>query len=153
MRKLEFVIGGSTYQVEIISLNMNRARVLVNGVEYDVEISGGELGSSSTAAANVVMASPVTVPRPAPPAPRPAPPAPRREGPPGGGEIKAPMPGLILEVKVGVGNRVARGDVVCRMEAMKMENNIISSMEGQVQAVNVSEGVEVQTGQVLVVIG
>ncbi len=153
MRKLELVIGGTKYQVEIVSQGANQATVIVNGVEYSVEITSNEGGAVAPPPVRAV-AAPAAVPRPAPAAARPAPsPAAPSEVKGGLGEVKAPMPGLILEVKVEVGSQVSRGDVVCRMEAMKMENNIVSHVEGVVQTVNVSEGAEVQGGQVLVVIG
>lgn len=147
MRKLELVINGTTYQVEVVSQATNRATVLVNGVEYEVEITSERRSRAAPAVASAAVPSPVAAPRPAAPA------AARGEAAAGSGEVKAPMPGLILEVKVEVGSKVSRGDVVCRIEAMKMENNIVASVEGEVQTVNVSQGVEVQTGQVLMVIG
>lgn len=154
MRKLELVIGGTTYQVEIVSQATNRATVVVNGVEYTVEIASNQGGLTMPVAGSAVSPPPAAATRPAPALPRPAAPAaPGAEVKGGLGELKAPMPGLILEVKVEVGSQVSRGEVVCRMEAMKMENNILAPVDGEVQAVNISQGAEVQTGQVLMVIG
>ena len=66
--------------------------------------------------------------------------------------IAAPMQGTILDVKVLPGQRVAAGDVVAILEAMKMENHIAATVEGTVSEIAVSRGEVVETGQPLVVI-
>ena len=68
------------------------------------------------------------------------------------GEIRAPMQGTILRVLVEPGQRVEPGDVVCVLEAMKMENSIVSPREGEVSELPVEPGQVVQTGQTLAVI-
>ncbi|WPR75506.1 acetyl-CoA carboxylase biotin carboxyl carrier protein subunit [Algoriphagus sp. NG3] len=65
-------------------------------------------------------------------------------------EIKAPMPGLILDLKVKPGDEVKKGDVVLVLEAMKMENIIKSPGEGVVKAVKVSLSQSVEKNQVLI---
>lgn len=65
-------------------------------------------------------------------------------------EIKAPMPGLILDLKVAPGDVVKKGDVVLILEAMKMENSIKSPGDGIVKAVNVSLKQSVEKNQVLI---
>jgi acetyl-CoA/propionyl-CoA carboxylase biotin carboxyl carrier protein len=62
------------------------------------------------------------------------------------------MQGTILEVKVGEGDEVASGDVLCVLEAMKMENDVVASHAGTVSHVAVGEGESVDMGDVLVVI-
>ncbi|MDN3205384.1 acetyl-CoA carboxylase biotin carboxyl carrier protein subunit [Algoriphagus sediminis] len=65
-------------------------------------------------------------------------------------EIKAPMPGLILELKVKPGDEVKKGDVVLILEAMKMENIIKSPGDGVVKAVKAELGQSVEKNQVLI---
>lgn len=65
-------------------------------------------------------------------------------------EIKAPMPGLILELKVKPGDEVKKGDVVLILEAMKMENILKSPGDGIVKAVKVSLHQSVEKNQVLI---
>lgn len=68
------------------------------------------------------------------------------------GAVTSPMTGKILSVKVKKGDRVKAGQVVCMIEAMKMENEITASEGGTVQEVRVSEGSSVSEGEVLLVI-
>ncbi|MBR6186025.1 MAG: biotin/lipoyl-binding protein, partial [Clostridia bacterium] len=63
-----------------------------------------------------------------------------------------PMPGTILEVKVQQGASVKKGDVLCILEAMKMENEIQAAQDGTVAQVNVAKGASVNSGDVLVVL-
>jgi biotin carboxyl carrier protein len=65
-------------------------------------------------------------------------------------EIKAPMPGLILELKVKPGDEVKKGDVLLILEAMKMENILKSPGEGIVKAVKVSLNQSVEKNQVMI---
>jgi acetyl-CoA/propionyl-CoA carboxylase biotin carboxyl carrier protein len=67
-----------------------------------------------------------------------------------GGGIVSPMQGTILQVMVKEGQEIRAGEVVCILEAMKMENHIAASQDGTVTHVAVSTGDVVDTGQVLV---
>ena len=72
----------------------------------------------------------------------------------GAGEaVTAPMPGTILKVNVTQGQAVKEGDILCILEAMKMENEIMAPCSGTVTQVAASKGSSVDTGAVLVVIG
>ena len=69
------------------------------------------------------------------------------------GAVTAPMTGKIVSVKVKEGDEVKGGQVVCVLEAMKMENEITAPRSGKVKEVKVSEGAAVNEGEVLLVIG
>jgi biotin carboxyl carrier protein len=89
--------------------------------------------------------------------PRPVPPRRAQAGAPGtervgAQSIVAPIPGKILDVRAAVGGRVARGDVLLVLEAMKMENDILASGEGTVKVVHVRPGDTVNSGDVLLLI-
>ena len=63
------------------------------------------------------------------------------------------MNGTIVDVKVKVGDKVSNGTVVAVLEAMKMENDIVSDRDGVVKAVCVNKGDSVETGAAVVTIG
>ncbi|MCC6690391.1 MAG: acetyl-CoA carboxylase biotin carboxyl carrier protein subunit [Bacteroidia bacterium] len=66
-------------------------------------------------------------------------------------EIKAPMPGLVLDVRVSEDSVVKKGDAVVVLEAMKMENMLKSPADGIVKKINVKKGTAVEKNQVLIV--
>jgi biotin carboxyl carrier protein len=68
------------------------------------------------------------------------------------GGCSAPMPGKVIDVRVSVGDAIARGQTLVTMEAMKMEHQLTASTDGVVTEVCVSAGQQVDAGQVLVVI-
>ena len=73
--------------------------------------------------------------------------------PTGAASVKAPMPGRIVRVLVGVGDRVAARQPVVAVEAMKMENELRSPRDGVVTQVLVAPGAAVESGAVLIVVG
>jgi biotin carboxyl carrier protein len=64
--------------------------------------------------------------------------------------IKAPMPGLILEISVEVGQTVKENDPILILEAMKMENSFLSPRDGTIKSIAVEKGMAVDKGQLLV---
>ncbi len=116
-------------------------KVKVNGKVYEVELESVSEKAGSIAAP--VAAQPAAAPAPQA--------APVVSG--AGAELKAPMAGTILDVKVSVGQSVNVGDVVCILEAMKLENEVVADKAGVVKSIAVSKGTNVENGQVLVIIG
>ena len=74
----------------------------------------------------------------------------KEKNPAASGDIKAPMPGKILEIKTTEGAKVEPGDVLIILEAMKMENDITAPQAGVVEKINVNEGENVEADDVLV---
>lgn len=68
-------------------------------------------------------------------------------------EIKAPMPGLVLDIRVSEGDLVKKGDPILVLEAMKMENIIKSPTDGTIKKINVKKGLAVEKNQVLINFG
>lgn len=69
-----------------------------------------------------------------------------------GESVQAPMPGTILEIRVSSGMSVKKGDVLFILEAMKMENEIMSGADGVVASIGASKGATVNTGDTLAVL-
>ena len=130
---------------------MRKFMINVNGKSYEVEVEEIKDGVVS---APVVQAAPkAAAPAPAPAAPKAAP-APKPAAAPaaipaGASTVTAPMPGTILSINVKAGDAVKKGQVLCILEAMKMENEIMAGADGTVASVAVSQGDSVSTGQVL----
>ena len=130
-------------------------KVTLNGRTYEVEVEAGKamLLAEYEAIAPAAPAAPVAA-APAAPAPAAAPAAPAAPAAvTGAGEVvSAPMPGTILKVNVTQGQAVKEGDVLCVLEAMKMENEIMAPRAGTVTQVLATKGSSVDTGAPLVVI-
>ena len=71
----------------------------------------------------------------------------------GSTEVKAPMPGLALRFNVKVGDTVKKDQVLCVMEAMKMENEIYAPCDGVISAIVATQGAQLQAGDTLMTIG
>ena len=127
-------------------------KITLKGRTYEVEVEAGKamLLSEYEAIVPSAPAAPAAAPA-AEAAPAAAPAAPAVTG--AGEAVNAPMPGTILKVNVQNGQAVKEGDVLCILEAMKMENEIMAPKSGTVTQVVVSKGSKVDTGAPLVVIG
>jgi biotin carboxyl carrier protein len=145
MKKFKFTINGNQYDTEITNVDENNAEVIVNGVKYNVEVQ-----ISTQAAKTPKLVRSVSVPstdvHPAVAKTR-SPSAPK-----GGGNIQSPIPGVILDVLVKVGDTVNVGQKLLVLEAMKMENNIESDKSGRVAAILKQKGDSVMEGDILIVI-
>ena len=138
MKDYKYVINGNEYNVTIGEIEGNIANVEVNGVAYKVEMP-------EKVEAPKPVARPVARPASAPasaPASKPA------ASSAGKAAVKSPLPGVILDVKVNVGDTVKRGQTI----TMKMENNINADKDGKVTAINGKSGESVLEGTDLVVI-
>ncbi len=128
-------------------------KVTLNGRTYEVEVEAGKamLLDEYEAIVPSAPAAPAAAPAAAAPAAPDAAAAPVVTG--AGEAVNAPMPGTILKVNVTQGQKVAEGAVLCVLEAMKMENEILAPKAGTVTQVLAAKGATVDTGAPLVVIG
>ena len=133
-------IGEQHFAVTVEEQQAASLRVSVNGTPYDVIIV------QEAAAPLPRVAAAASVREPAPFKSAPVTTAAQ-------GAVRAPIPGLILEIRVRVGDQVQAGQTVAVMEAMKMENNLTSHLSGVVREICVQKGAEVATGDMILRIG
>ena len=131
---------------------VKKFNITVNGSSYAVEVE--EVGGAVASAPAPRAAAPAAAPAPAP-APAPAAPAAPAAKAAGAGEhsIDAPMPGKILKVLVTEGQAVKAGENLMMLEAMKMQNEILSDADATVKAINVAAGQTVKVGDSLIILG
>jgi glutaconyl-CoA/methylmalonyl-CoA decarboxylase subunit gamma len=138
MKTFKFTINGQKYDVEIKQIEDNIASIEVNGTDYNVEIHQ-------------------EVKAPAPKTPKlVTKPANLQDGESftkktvAGSGVKSPLPGVIMEVHVKVGDSVKRGQKLMMMEAMKMHNDVLAEKDGVIKNIKVTAGQSVMEGEVLV---
>jgi len=145
MKTYKFKINGNEYNVAINSIEGTNASVTVNGTPYQVELEDAPAAPvQAMPAAPVQAAAPVQTAA-APAAPKPAAGA--------GKAVTSPLPGVIIAVKVNVGDSVKAGQEVAVLEAMKMENSIEAEHDGTVTAIHVAKGDSILEGAAVVTIG
>ena len=133
MKEYKYKINGNSYKVTIGDIEDNIAHVEVNGTHYKVEMEKQPKAA------------------PAKPVVRPLPNSPAAQST-GKSGVKSPLPGVILDIKVNVGDTVKKGQTIIILEAMKMENNINADKDGKITAINVNKGDSVLEGNDLVII-
>ncbi|MBW6490725.1 MAG: biotin/lipoyl-binding protein [Lentimicrobium sp.] len=146
MKKYKFTINGNIYEVNIQNVEDNMAEVEVNGTAYKVEVDKAIQTSKTPRLIRSVSV----------PSTDSAPSLAKTSGPgtaKGTGNIKSPLPGVILDIHVREGDTVKFGQKLITLEAMKMENNITADKEGKVVSLKVGKGDSVMEGDVLIVIG
>ncbi len=142
MNTYKYIINGTKYEVAISDVVDNVASVTVNGEDYKVEMEPEAVPEKKKVvvktgaqkqeapAESAASAGPVNT----------------------NNALKAPLPGVVTEIKVAVGDEVKVGDVVLVLEAMKMANNLTAEKAGKVTAVCVKVGESVMEDDALVVI-
>jgi glutaconyl-CoA/methylmalonyl-CoA decarboxylase subunit gamma len=138
MKNFKFKINGNEYDVAINDIVENIASIQVNGLNYEVELE-----KKADKPEPIVRKAKVQAVKNEPVQQKPGSAASIKS-------VLSPLPGVILDVKVKEGDKVAKGGTVLIMEAMKMENNIASEFEGVVTAVKVKTGQSVLQNDVLV---
>lgn len=122
---------------------MKSYTITVNGNVYQVTVE--ENTAQNMAAAPAPASAPVPAAAPAPASA----PATAAQQAAGSIRVEAPMMGKILDIRVAVGQAVKRGDCLFVLEAMKMENEIVSPEDGTVASINANKGDTVESGTVL----
>lgn len=119
------IFGNRSANVSILHANNKKLRVELDGERFDIEIKDAldqELDQLGFSAVSTRHIK----------------------------EIKAPMPGLVLEISISEGQQVKEGDKILILEAMKMENSIMISADASIKKILIRPGQAVDKGQVLV---
>ena len=130
MKEYKYIINGTQYDVQIGDIVENIANVTVNGEEFKVEMEKEAEPEKKKVVDAPAASGPVNT----------------------NNALKAPLPGVIIDVKVAVGDEVKAGDTIVVLEAMKMANNLDADRPGKVTAVLVKVGDSVMEDTPLVVI-
>lgn len=128
---------------------MKNYTITVNGVAYDVTVEENKGGARTIPTAVPVAPTPVAVAAPSAPSAPAVPAQPANTSGAGALKVNSPMPGKILALKATIGQSVKRGDVILVLEAMKMENEIVSPEDGVIASINVATGDMVEAGVLL----
>lgn len=139
MKKFKYTINGTQYDVSVEPISSEQVSVTVNGETYVVDM---EKEKEPEQVKPVVR--PVAIPTVQPAA------ASSNSRVYNDKVVKAPLPGVIIDVKVKVGDTIEAGDTVVILEAMKMNNNLTAECSGTVVAVDVQPGNSVMEDDVLV---
>jgi len=136
MKKFKFTIRGNEYEVDMKSFDDGIAKLDVNGTLYNVELHKDE----QVAKTPILQRSAITNPHSA-----------HKIKKAGNNifKVEAPLPGIIMQISVKVGDEVKKEQNLLIYEAMKMENKLLSEKEGVVKAVKANVGDNVLQGDVL----
>lgn len=132
--------NGRAYKVELGEFNGNAPFfVRVNNKPYKVQYENAKMSRTSTRVTELTLPTPLDK--------RLSKSLVKREN-----AVTAPMPGIVVSLKVKVGDSVSSGQPLCILEAMKMENEITASKTGVIKEIHISEGSSVSQGQPIVLI-
>ena len=143
MNLKKYTINGTEYNVAVNSVTFDSAEVVVNGVTYQVKIENSR-GTDSVSMSAEPQISEVSVKADV---------SDTVAATGVGRAANSPLPGVIVGIKVKVGDKIKAGQVVAILEAMKMENEIQSEYDGTVTSINVSQGDSVLEGAPIVMVG
>ncbi len=142
MKEYKLTINQKEYETKIVNFSPATAIVKVNGYDYEVKIASQEnsitkivLSEKETPNLDVISShekKPVAV---------------------SPGVVISPIPGLVISIKVAIGDAIAKGDTVIILEAMKMESEIASTAAGTVKKIFVKEQQIIQEGDPIIEVG
>ena len=134
MKKFKFKIRGNKYEAVVKSFEKNIVDIDINGTNYKVELEQEVIKPKTPKLVRGRVHTPkedATIKNKV------------------GKFVKAPLPGTIFKLKCKIGDDVSAGDTLLIMEAMKMENNIQSEIDGKVKTIKIAEGDAVLQGDIL----
>ena len=140
-KKFTISINGKSYEISIGDITSSPISVFADGKEYKVELKNDFIEKTGAEISNTDDISEVKINK-------------KNDSiietnQVEDGTVRAPMPGVIIEIKVSKGDDVKKGDILMILESMKMENSIKTSVDGIVSSIFISQGDSVQFGQSL----
>ena len=146
MKQFIYRINGQDYIVAVNKLENSIAQVAVNGSNYEVElVSNDEEVTLVSRPVAKATAAPAAAPKTATVSAAPS--APAKSG---AGSVKSPLPGIVVAINVNVGDEVKKGQTVAVLEAMKMENAILSPANATIKEILVKKGETVEKNKLLI---
>lgn len=142
MKEFKYKINGSPYRVVVNKSDEEVMELEVNGTPYTIELTPKTKTPKAVVQRHTqapVQSAPATL-------------VTRPSSPSGKSSIQSPLPGIILDIRCKVGDTVKKGQTLMILEAMKMENNILSNGNGKITEILVQKGDSVLEGAELVVI-
>lgn len=135
MKNFKFKIRGTQYNVDIKDINKNDVQIEVNGTAYHVTMERDIAAPKTPTIVRKRLPDEV-----------------KKKTDTGGSlkKILAPLPGNIFKLNVKEGDVVKKGDTLLIMEAMKMENNILSEQDGTIKTIKIKEGDNVLQNDILI---
>ena len=136
MKNYKFTISGNSYEVDILEVEGDVAKIEVNGTPYMVQIHQDKKHAKTPTLVRPIMREPHK----------------KIEKKESGSKvaIKAPLPGIILELAVKEGDMVTKGQKLAVMEAMKMENEIKAEKDGEILSIKISQGQSVLQDDIII---
>jgi len=142
MKEYKYIINGNKYEVAIGDIQDQLVNVTVNGEDYKVEMEKPAEPEKKKTVLGKPAAAATTNDEPAA----------EKAAVNKNNAVKAPLPGVITDILVAVGDEVNVGDTIVVLEAMKMANNLQAEKAGKVTAICVKVGESVMEDDALVVI-
>jgi len=138
MKTYKLKINGARFEARVMEFTETHAKINVNGTDYLIQIEE-DTPQQVPKLASQDKAVPLA-------------PSFSSGFEPGTGELRAPIPGVIVSIKVKEGEKVTKGQTIITLEAMKMESEIAAPVDGVISKISVKERSPVQEGDLMMII-
>ena len=137
MKTFKLTISGEKFEARVVEYSHTHAKININGTDYDIQIEDDTISQVPKLAVQD-KAVPLA-------------PSFSSGFEPNTGEMRAPLPGVIVSIPVKEGDAVSKGQTIMVLEAMKMQSEIAAPVSGTIKSINVKERSPVQEGDLLMV--